>query len=87
MSLADYEDFFYRACLCDDPEPVDRLASASRTTTRRLAEWIKGKEEVHIQAPGTDIKLDVAGRTVDPVRRATTTCPTASSSPARSRTR
>jgi aminopeptidase len=30
---------------------------------RRLAEWIGGKEEVHITAPGTDIKLGVAGRT------------------------
>ncbi len=30
---------------------------------RRLADWIGGKEEVHITAPGTDITLGVAGRT------------------------
>ena len=61
--------------------------SASPSEAKRLAEWIQGKEEVHIQAPGTDITLGVAGRTLDPLRAASTTCPTASSSPARSRTR
>ena len=25
MSLADYEDFYYGACLADDPDPLDRL--------------------------------------------------------------
>ena len=29
---------------------------------KRLAEWIQGKEEVRVTAPGTDITLDVAGR-------------------------
>ena len=25
MSLADYEDFYFGACLADDPRPADRL--------------------------------------------------------------
>ena len=29
---------------------------------RRLAEWIEGREEVHIRGPGTDLRLGVAGR-------------------------
>jgi aminopeptidase len=29
---------------------------------QRLTEWVQGKEEVHIQAEGTDITLGVAGR-------------------------
>ena len=61
MSLADYEDFYYGACLADDPEPLTAWARASEETTR-LAEWIEGHEEVHITAPGTDITLGVAGR-------------------------
>ena len=28
----------------------------------RLAEWIEGHEEVRVTAPGTDIKLGIAGR-------------------------
>ncbi len=61
MSLADYEDFYYGACLADDPEPLTAWKRASEETTR-LAEWIDGHEEVRITAPGTDIKLGVAGR-------------------------
>ena len=61
--------------------------SASPTRSSALAEWIEGKEEVHITAPGTDIKLGVAGPHLDARAPASTTCPTASSSPARSRTR
>jgi aminopeptidase len=62
MSLADYEDFFYRACLCDAQDPVEAWRNQS-VETRRLAEWISGKEEVHIEGPGTDLRLNVAGRT------------------------
>lgn len=61
MSLADYEDFYYGACLADDPEPLTAWQRASEETTR-LAEWIEGHEEVRVTAPGTDIKLGVAGR-------------------------
>jgi aminopeptidase len=61
MSLADYEDFYYGACLADDPEPLTAWKRASAETTR-LAEWIEGHEEVRITAPGTDIKLGIAGR-------------------------
>jgi aminopeptidase len=62
MSLSAYEDFYYAACLATDPEPVTAWQRQS-DMVRRLADWIAGKEEVHIVAPGTDIKLGVAGRT------------------------
>ena len=61
MSLRDFEDFYYRACLADQPDPVTAWIKASENTNR-LAEWIEGHEEVHIQGPGTDLKLNVAGR-------------------------
>jgi aminopeptidase len=62
MSLSAYEDFFYKACLVDDGDPVTAWQRQSDEVVR-LAEWIEGREEVHITAPGTDIKLGVAGRT------------------------
>ena len=61
MSLAAYEDFYYRACLADRDDPVAAWRQASEET-RRLAEWIEGREEIHITGPGTDLRLGIAGR-------------------------
>jgi len=61
MSLADYEDFYYGACLADAGDPLTTWKKASEET-ERLADWIEGREEVRITAPGTDIKLGIAGR-------------------------
>ncbi|HYI80151.1 MAG TPA: aminopeptidase [Thermoleophilaceae bacterium] len=61
MSLSAYEQFFYDACLATDADPLTAWARQS-DEVMRLAEWIEGREEVHITAPGTDIKLGVAGR-------------------------
>ena len=65
MSLAKYEDFYYAACLVNDPDPVTAWMRQS-DEVKRLAEWIQGREEVHITGPGTDIKMSVAGRTFIP---------------------
>ncbi|MEA2481141.1 MAG: aminopeptidase [Thermoleophilaceae bacterium] len=65
MSLARYEDFYYSACLVDDPDPVTAWERQS-DEVKRLTEWIQGREEVHITGPGTDIKLNVADRTFIP---------------------
>jgi aminopeptidase len=61
MSLADYEDFFYSACLATDGDPVTAWQRQS-DQVKHLTEWIQGKEEVRIQAEGTDITLGVAER-------------------------
>jgi aminopeptidase len=61
MSLDDYEDFYYRACLCDRDDPVAAWKQQSQET-HRLAGWMADREEVHIEGPGTDLRLNVAGR-------------------------
>jgi aminopeptidase len=61
MSLSQFEDFYYRACLVYDDDPVTAWQRQA-DEVKRLAEWINGKEEVHVKGPGTDIKLGVAGR-------------------------
>jgi aminopeptidase len=61
MSLADFEDFYYRACLADDPDPLGAWKRASEEC-HRLAEWIEGREQVRIVAEGTDLTLGIAGR-------------------------
>jgi len=65
MSLADYEDFYYGACLADDGDPLTAWKRASEETVR-LAGAIEGHEEVRVIAPGTDITLGIAGRTFIP---------------------
>src|SRR5919106_7050754 len=61
MSLPAYEDFYYAACLAGDGDPVTAWERQSEQV-RHLTEWIQGREEVRIQAEGTDITLGVAGR-------------------------
>ena len=61
MSLADYEDFYYSACLATDGDPVTAWQRQS-DQVNHLAEWIQDREEIRIQAPGTDLTLNVAGR-------------------------
>ena len=62
MSLRDFEDFYFRACLADDDDPLGAWKRASEEC-HRLADWIEGHEEVRIVAPGTDLRLGIAGRT------------------------
>jgi aminopeptidase len=61
MSLGDYEDFYYGACLASNRDPLTAWQKASEET-HRLAEWAEGHEEVRVTAPGTDIRLGVGGR-------------------------
>jgi aminopeptidase len=65
MSLRDFWDFYFRACLADDSDPLRAWKRAS-DETHRLADWIQGREEVRITAPGTDLRLGIAGRTFIP---------------------
>jgi aminopeptidase len=65
MSLADYADFYFGACLADDPEPLTAWERAAEET-KRLTEEMQGHEEVRVVAPGTDIKLGIAERTFIP---------------------
>jgi aminopeptidase len=62
MSLADFEDFYFRACLATDSDPLGAWKRVS-AECHRLSEWIQGHEEVRIVAEGTDLRLGIAGRT------------------------
>jgi aminopeptidase len=62
MSLPQYEDFVYRAGWLDQPDPVgewDKLGGR----LRRLSDWLGGKSEIRVVAEGTDLTVNVAGRT------------------------
>jgi aminopeptidase len=62
MSLAQYEDFVYRAGFLDRAEPV-REWEALGGTLRRLSDWLGARRELRVVAEGTDLTAGVEGRT------------------------
>ena len=61
MSLTDYEDFVYQACMPDMKDPVGYWKKVS-VEQERIVEWLKGKEKVHVIGKETDLHLSIAGR-------------------------
>jgi aminopeptidase len=61
MSLDEYEDFYYGACLVDHDDPVGEWKRIAERHQHLLG-WMKGRNEVHIEGDGTDIILEVADR-------------------------
>lgn len=61
MSLADFEDFVYAACLCDQPDPVAAWEEVARKQ-QILVDWLAGKREIHLVGPDTDLTVGIAGR-------------------------
>jgi aminopeptidase len=61
MSLSDYEDFVYKACMPDLNDPVGYWMKVSKEQ-QRIVEWLKGKEKVHVIGKETDLHLNISGR-------------------------
>jgi aminopeptidase len=62
MSLSEYEDFLFGACLPDIEDPVSYWRNFS-AWQQKVVNWLKGKNKVHVIAPETDLTLSIAGRT------------------------
>src|SRR5205085_10215152 len=61
MSLAEYEDFVFRAGLLDRADPVAEWKRISERQ-QRLVDYLNGKRDYHVvAASGTDVRLSVAG--------------------------
>ncbi len=61
MSLGEYEDFVYSACLPDMDDPVKYWRQFS-SRQENIVNWLKGKANIHIKGPETDLCLSIAGR-------------------------
>jgi aminopeptidase len=61
MSLSEYEDFVYGACLPDSADPLGywRRFSARQ---QKIVDWFKGKKHVHVVGPETDLHLSNVDR-------------------------
>ncbi len=65
MSLEEYEDFYYGACLVAADDPVGEWKKVAERHAR-LLEWVRGRREVHLEGEGTDLYLDITDRTFIP---------------------
>ncbi len=62
MSLSEYEDFVYGACMPDLNDPVGYWQRFS-AWQQKIVDWFKGKDHIHVTGPETDLRMSVAGRT------------------------
>lgn len=62
MSLSEYEDFVYGAGLLDGDDPVQEWKRISAEQEKWLP-YLNSKKELHLLSAGTDLRVNVAGRT------------------------
>ena len=62
MSLLDYSDFVFEACMLNDDDPVGRWRELSERQ-QHLVDFLDQAHEVHVRGPGTDLRLGIGGRT------------------------
>jgi aminopeptidase len=62
MSLREYEDFVYGACLLDDPDPILRWRQIAERQ-QRYVDFLKGKKRIKIKGPNCDLTVGIDGRT------------------------
>lgn len=62
MSLADYEEFVYRAMLLHADDPVESWKAQGREQ-QRIADLLAETRELRLLGEGTDLRLNIAGRT------------------------
>jgi len=61
MSLEDYKEFIFNACLLNDPDPVS-LWRAIGQKQDRYVQYMKGKREVIVRGSNMDLKLRIDER-------------------------
>jgi aminopeptidase len=61
MSLTEYEDFVYGACLPDIDDPIGYWKRFS-AWQQKIVNWLKGKKTIQVIGKETDLHLSIAGR-------------------------
>jgi len=61
MSLSEYEDFVYGACIPDMDDPIGYWQRFS-ARQQKTVDWLKGKKRVHVTGPETDLIFSIEGR-------------------------
>jgi aminopeptidase len=61
MATDQFASFLTAACMLDRPDPVAAWRELSARQTRMI-DWLRTRGDIRITAPGTDLRLSVAGR-------------------------
>jgi aminopeptidase len=61
MSLADYEEFVFRACFADRPDPIGAWRELSRTQ-QAYVDFLNNVKTLRVEGPGTELTVSVEGR-------------------------
>jgi len=61
MGLLEFEELVYGACLPDLEDPIGYWKKFS-AWQQRLVNWLRGKKEVRVLGPDTDLRLSIEGR-------------------------
>lgn len=61
MSLSEYEDFVYKACLIDKEDPIAEWQRISNEQ-QKIVEYLNTKDVIHVISKDTDITYRVLGR-------------------------
>ena len=62
MSLSDYTDFIFKACMVDKNDPIAEWKKVEKYN-QKLINYLKRKKQIRIVAPDTDLTFKVGGRT------------------------
>jgi len=61
MSLEEYEDFVYNACMPEKNDPIGYWKDFS-LRQESILRWLKDKDKIHVSGPETDLTMRVGGR-------------------------
>ena len=61
MSLSEYEDFVYGACLPEMDDPVGYWKSFS-LWQQKIVDWLAGKETIRVAGPDVDLRMRISDR-------------------------
>jgi aminopeptidase len=61
LSLAEYQDFVFNACLLQEDDPIAAWKALGQRQSR-IIEWLHGKEQVSIKGAQVDLTLSIKGR-------------------------
>jgi aminopeptidase len=61
MATDQFAAFLEAACMLDRPDPIAAWRELS-VRQAGMIDWLRERREIHITAPGTDLRLSVAGR-------------------------
>jgi aminopeptidase len=61
MSLSEYEDFVYGACMPDMEDPIGYWKRFS-IKQQKFVDWMKEKKKIRVTGPETDLSFSIEGR-------------------------